>query len=147
MYLKPQASTELRRHLGFATRASPAPEIRRHLSPELGDQSSTFYLSSTSIFRDYFIPCSSSSSHYQRQDIIFPGHYHRLRRHRHHQLRPSWKYFPDFCSYRADGPTVSNRYQRQDALFLTTITNSGVMHHQRRPAGAYFANSCSHRAG
>ena len=62
-----KSSTELRRRLCFAPRAPPAPEIRRHLSSELRDHSSTFHLSSTSIFRDYHIQCRSPSSHYQRQ--------------------------------------------------------------------------------
>ena len=66
----------------------------------------------------------SPSSHYQQQGTLFSGHYHLPRRRRHHQLRPSAKYF---TSHRADGPAASNRCQRRGALFLATTTNSGVI--------------------
>ena len=168
-------SLELRRHPSFTTRhplflrsifdrASSSPalrdqnssgtEIRRHLSsPELCDQGSTFvrappfHLSSSSVFRDYFIRCLSPSRHCQRQGNVFSGHYHRPRRRRHHLLRPSGNYFSDFCSHAPMGLPLQTATSGEAPSSWPLPPTPASSHRQRRPAGTYFADSCSHRAG
>ena len=142
LFLKFQDHQILHCRANTATRASSSPDIRDselHLhrsstftrassSLELHDQRSTLHLSSTSVFRDFFIRCISISIHLHRQgNLIFPGHYHRPRRRRHHRLRQSDDFFHGFLQPCTHGPAASNRFQRRGALFLATTTDSGVI--------------------
>ena len=146
-------SPELRRHRSFTTRDPSFSEI--HLRQSLvvtgasrselhlhGDssppvvtrasrselhlrQSSTFHLSFTSVFCDYFIRCLSHSSHYQRRGNLFFWPLPPAPASSPPSTPTIWELFYRLLQPCTDGP-AANHYQRRGTLFLATTANSGV---------------------
>ena len=131
--MRAPSSTELRRHLSFATRTPPAPRFVvtcRHLSfatrapPSSGRHLSPgLHLRLPRLLHSMYFPFKPLPT--TKQPFVWP-------------LPPApvssppstptiWELFHRLLQPCTDGPTASNRYQRQGALFLATTTYSGVI--------------------
>ena len=166
--IRASSSPELRRpdppfsklhlHQSFVVTGASRPDFllhwrfvvtcRHRSSPKPRDQSPTFYLSSTSIFRDYLIRCLSPSSHYQRQSTLFIL-----------ATTIGPRIVATICSDHLGVISPTSAATAPLGLPLQTATSGKApcswplpttptsSYRQRRPAGAYFADSCIHRAG
>ena len=110
---------ELHHHLSFATGVPPSPELNLHLS-------------FAGVVNNYLRFSTSTSTGASQARPPFPGRYHRFRRHRHRQRRPTGTYFINVCIHCADSLVPSSRYQLSPAS-PPLLSTSGLLHQLFQP--------------